>query len=166
MQSFSSTIGGIIKRKQNGLTLIEVLMCLAILGIITVLSQANFQASRQKNELDVLVDSIGSVIRLAKLQAISHGDVVVLTPLNTTHDWSDGIAMQFSRTHEIVSQWAWNLHYWHISWNGAGGLNEIHINPNLASSVSNGTFTLVNASTKEQVKLVVNRIGRVAVVDS
>lgn len=145
--------------KQNGFTLIEWLICFAVCSILVCISFASWIQLRQKNEQQLLIAEIKTAIHYAKLQAMSHGSSLMLSPQASNQDWSKGIKVM--KGHQLMHQWNWQNSNWDLRWQGAGGTNHIMISGSVSHAISNGRFILTNKNTQEQVILVLNRIGRI-----
>lgn len=155
--------------RRFGVTLIELLVCLAIMGMIGWLAMPFSPSFYQKNQLHVIVDEMKSAIRYAKLQAIIRGKYVILTPKADLNNWSSGMAlyMENATAHpwstsrgELIYEWTWPSTGTHIVWHGFQSNDYLRFAPELSQSAVNGSF-LIDINHQHQIKLMVNRLGRV-----
>ncbi|KGP64445.1 pilus assembly protein [Legionella norrlandica] len=151
--------------KSKGFTLIEIVVTLAILSGLLFIGTKSLFSITQKNERQVLIDNIKTAIQYSKIQAISLGAPLHLTPLNSNENWSNGMALlklnEASKKMELIYQWQWNSKHWNIDWHGVDSTNKITLSNNLAHAISNGKFILDNRLTHEKVTITLNRFGRV-----
>lgn len=86
------------KSLARGFTLIEVLVAIAILGILTALAMPNFSASIKRYRINAIRDEISSSLELARITAMTRGVSVFLArnpacagvTFVGTNDWSCG----------------------------------------------------------------------------
>lgn len=151
----------------KGYTLLELLFTLSIIAILSLSTMVSLSYFTKKNEQQVIVDEIRTAVQFAKLQALNFGNQVVLSPLNSTNDWSKGmILVQFSKKNnknETVYQWRWHHPHWLLEWSGVNSLNKITLSDRPLNAMSNGHFKLTNIHTKEHAVIVLNRLGRISI---
>ncbi|KTD36209.1 Tfp type 4 fimbrial pilin related signal peptide protein domain protein [Legionella nautarum] len=154
--------------RNYGLTLIELLAGLMIIGIVFALCIPLGFSLYGKNQLKLLENEIGIAIRFARNMALLKHVPLVLTPLPSSDNWSDGMILfidnknhQYAETDEIIHQWNWQKLKVQVSWVGFRSNNYLLFSSTLSHSASNGHFILRN-NEGNTVKLVINRLGRVA----
>lgn len=151
--------------KFKGFSLFEFIVVLALTSILLVLSVASYHTLIEKNEKQVLIDTISNAIHYSKLRAIQLGRSLYLLPLNTTAGWTEGVrlvtAARENRAKTIVHEWHWKTRNWSVSWSGVNSIQHIKIAESPLHAMSNGRFILENKSRHEKVVLVLNRLGRI-----
>lgn len=154
---------------QSGISLIELLIYLTIVGMLFCLTTPFAPSFYKKNELQVIVDEIKSAIRYAKLQAIIRGECLILTHRSGTSDWSSGMALYVEKLssrkqpvrESLLYEWRWQAVGSHVAWNGFQSKDYLRFGPDLNQSVVNGTF-LIDVDSQHPIRLIVNRLGRVS----
>lgn len=149
-----------------GFTLLELLISLFVLALITSFSLSNTSALYQKNQLQAVTSEIKKAIQTGKLQALSRGESLALTPLTNSTDWSSGMLLfvdnanhQYTPDGKLIYQWTWKSTGVHVSWQGFQSKNYLLFAANLKSNITNGFFIIKDNA--HQVKLIVNRLARV-----
>jgi prepilin-type N-terminal cleavage/methylation domain-containing protein len=146
--------------RDNGFSLLELLICLSIVTILLLGSISSTQPLITKNNREILEDEIKGAIEFAKLQSLFSGQDLVLTPFSNNKDWSDG--MRLYRDKEILREWHWPSRHITITWQGFHSDNYLLFSSDINSNTLNGTFKLTD-SDHNLSKLIVNRLGRVRV---
>jgi len=144
---------------QKGLTFIEVILCLAILGILVCFGTPFTSSLYKKNELQVVKDDIRGAIRLAKMTALVRGKPVRLTHRLGATDWSSGIVLS-SLDGAVLYEWQWRNKGLSVIWHGFQSREYLLFSPNLNNSAVNGYF-LMEDNKKQVSKITVNRLGQV-----
>ena len=155
--------------KLNGFTLIEVLVTLVLLAVLTLISFNSASFLRHKNERQIIIDELSTAIQYAKIQAISLGHPVSLTALDNELNWSKGMLLTQDNSKKdktILYQWQWHHPRWNIVWSGANVSQKIIFSNNPVSAISNGKFVIFDPYTKEQVVIILNRLGRIRLISS
>jgi Tfp pilus assembly protein FimT len=151
----------------KGFSLLELFVLLGVLSILALICIPNLSPLVHQNEQKALINELERAIQYTKLQAISHGHSLILTPLDDALDWSNGMVLtQFNnRTNnmEQVHQWQWHHPNWNIVWLGAHSSRTISISNNPTKAMSNGRFILTNNRTNYKITLVLNKLGRIRV---
>ena len=152
-----------IQTKIQGITLIELLITLMILAGLFTLSLTSLSFLNHKNEREILIHEIKSALHYARIQAINLEQPVFLA---SRHDdnWASGMILTQHHPSKILYQWHWQHPNWVVRWSGVHAANFISFSNNPLSAISNGRFHIAHASTKEQVILVLNRLGRIRVL--
>lgn len=151
--------------KKSGFTLIELLITLALIAILSLLSIASSTLFIRKNEQQVIVDEIRAAVQYAKLQAVNRGGEVFLSPLDQSLDWSRGVVLTEANKKEILYQWQWHHPHWVLSWSGVRSSHKITFSNNPINSISNGRFQLTHVDAKKPINIVLNRLGRIRIMD-
>lgn len=152
-----------VSKKTSGMTLVELLVCLTIIGVLFSFASPFGPTLYKKNQLQVITDQIKSAIRYAKLQAIIHGEHVILSYRPNTKEWSSGIALYTEHPHALktlIHEWTWPTSGCHITWQGFQSNQYLRFAPELSESAVNGTF-IIELAQQKSTKLIINRIGRV-----
>jgi type IV fimbrial biogenesis protein FimT len=76
---------------QRGFSLIELLMGLTIVGIVLHLVSPAFAAVTESNHRELVAQSLFSGIRIARTEAITHNQTIVIHSIN--NDWAQGWRM-------------------------------------------------------------------------
>jgi len=155
----------------GGISLIEMLIVVLVLGILASFSPLFLQGIVQKNQIHVVADEIKIALQFAKIEALAKAQSIALTPLPGHTDWSDGMALCidnkqhqcFSGT-ELIREWHWYHKGLQVNWSGFESSHYLRFTPDLMERTANGYFTVMDQSQKP-VKLVVNRLGRCRLVD-
>ena len=158
-----------VKKSEIGFTLIELLVSLSVLAIVLCCSFSFAPALYKKNQLQKVTDELKGAIVFAKIQALLTGDVLALTRLPGSNDWSDGIVLfidnpkhQYTPDAKLLHEWHWKYAGIHITWQGFQSKAYLLFSPDISNSTVNGSFLMTNEN-QQQSKLVVNRLGRVTV---
>jgi type IV fimbrial biogenesis protein FimT len=151
----------------KGFTLIELLTTLAILGCLSILSFGSYSYLMRANEQQIIIDELKTAIQYAKMQALGLDNSVILTPLDSSHNWAKGMVLSTwdkkTNTLKILYQWQWNHPCWILMWKGLHSSDKIIFSSYLASAMSNGHFTLSNRVLNQNISIILNRLGRVRV---
>lgn len=147
----------------KGFTLLELLCVLALFSLIAVFGLPAMNHLIKKNERLVLVDGLNALIRDAKIQAISQGRPLTLSPMEY-NNWAKGVVLwywdQEKSQRIIVYTWSWSYVHWRLLWQGAQG-DDLLISNKLTQAMSNGAFELCQNADENCTKLVLNKLGRV-----
>jgi len=150
----------------KGFTLLEQLICLFIIGIVVFFVFPGITSLYKKNQLQTVTAEITNAVHTGKLQALVTGETLVLTPLPSSNDWSDGMVLfvdnrehKYREDSRLLYAWKWTFPGVKISWQGMMSNNYLLFAIDMKSSMTNGYFMISNA--KQQVKLSVNRLARV-----
>jgi Tfp pilus assembly protein FimT len=153
--------------KVKGFTLIEMLFYCAICCSILFWGISSWVQLKRQNERETIVDAIKTAVHYARIQALSRGRSLVLSPRTSEKDWAQGMVLselnKEQKKQKVLQEWAWNHRQWTIAWTGATGSNNILIADNISAAMSNGTFLVKTKDGRQQVKLILNRFGRVSV---
>jgi type IV fimbrial biogenesis protein FimT len=81
------------KQKIDGFTLIEVLLGIAIIGVLAALAVPSFQDMLERNRLKEVVESLKSDLQFARTEAIKHSEnVIVSRKTGNAGSWCYGLA--------------------------------------------------------------------------
>ena len=147
----------LITRKVVGFTLIEVLISLAVFGILLVLGLSAFSVY-QKNHRDLVCKDIKSGIYYAKTRAFQTGVPATLAPLDETGDWSLG--MQLKQNDAVIYRWHWGYKDTKVAWQGFRAQDFIIFSKNLKFAAANGHF-LISSPNGSKTKITLNRLGHI-----
>lgn len=158
-----------VNYNQSGVTLVELMICLAIIGIICCVALPLTPKLYKQNQSQVIEDQIRYAIRLAKMQAIIRGERLILTHRNDTLDWSSGMALYVEKSShkklpehgQLLHEWQWPKSLVSVEWKGFQSKNYLRFEPELSHSAINGVFYIA-VGNEPLKKLVINRIGRVS----
>ena len=156
--------------KIKGFTLLELLVILVLISGLALYCLTSFSGFTRKNEQQIILDEITAAVQYAKMQALTLGHPVYLTPLDPSLNWSRGIVLTHfnikSNKMEPLYQWQWNYHNWNVNWFGIHLSKKITVSNNPVNAISNGKFIIANASSGERVTIILNRLGRMKSVKS
>jgi Tfp pilus assembly protein FimT len=154
-----------IKKYEIGVTLLELIILLAITGILYIIYIPISQLYLQHNHLEIVENDIKGAIRYARNMALIRGENLALIPL--TNDWSTGMQLivdnplhRYNDKDELIHQWQWYPIKLKITWHGFQSNYFLSFTPNFKQSSLSGHFLIIDLAGKQK-KLVVNRIGRV-----
>ena len=156
------------KQQHAGLTWIEVLVTLAILGILLVAGVTHWRGLQKQQAERRLFNDVGRVLAFARNQAFLQAETLVLLPRVASEGWSSGMVLKLKTA--ILDESAPQLHVWrwhysgvHLSWHGFLGDDALVVDHSPAKLAMNGYFLLETAHTN-QARWVVNRFGRIRVL--
>lgn len=151
----------------KGFTLMELLFTLFLISVILLFGVISFTSLVSRNEKQVILDEISVIVHYAKIQAINSGNTLYLSSLDKTANWSKGAQLirviHRSNQPSILYQWQWYHPHWIIKWSGITSSEKIVIAPDPLRAISNGHFNVINPSTKEEIVITLNRLGRVKI---
>lgn len=154
--------------KIKGFTLIELVVTLAIISGLAALGLITSSFIVKKNERQILIDEISNAVQYAKINAVILGTTVYLVPLDDALNWSKGAILKKLDVKKnkmvLVHQWQWHHSNWTVTWSGVNATDKIIVSSNLMKAISNGHFDLHNVYTKEDARVVLNKLGRLKVV--
>lgn len=158
------------RMQHQGFTLIEALFALGIAGILACLSVASLTYIIKKNDQESLLGEMRALIKYAKIQALASGEALYLAPKDPNLDWSNGVQLvqteKKTGATKILYQWQWRHPHWQITWKGVSSKDKINLPKSLNHAISNGHFLLKNIQSHIQIKLSLNRIGRLRMITS
>lgn len=148
--------------------LIELLLSLILFTLLLIHCFPVNLINYQKNQLQLRENEISSAIHYARNKALSSQQVLALTPLPDSQNWSEGMILfidnethQYTKDDEIIYQWTWKNNDIHISWQGFLSNNYLLFAKDLKRAASSGNFKLSNEKG-DTLKLVVNRMGHIS----
>ncbi len=81
------------RQKNTGFTLLELMIVVAIIGILAAIAVPSYQDMLERNRLKQVVESLKSDMQFARTQAIKHSeDVIVSRTTGTAGAWCYGLA--------------------------------------------------------------------------
>jgi prepilin-type N-terminal cleavage/methylation domain-containing protein len=98
--------------QQSGFTLIELMVCLAIIGLLLAAGFQQHGAAQARQRVNGLHDALVNAIATAKTQAMIHDQPVVMDPLSTCHggmpapNWACGWSMRLMDTAQPIQNQA------------------------------------------------------------
>ena len=163
------------KQSQAGVTLIETVCVLAILGILTGIAGPSMYQWRQRAAADSLIAALTADIALARIAAISRGQTTVVCPspdaqsCNENADWDAGWIVFLDANHdkarqpgETVISVAQARHVPALSFASTAGRRTIRLFPSGMGYGSNLTVTGCLRGVTHA-RLIMNNAGRVRV---
>lgn len=128
---------------------------------MATLGAISFTHFKNKNERQVILDEIRTAVLYAKTQSLQQGKPVYLTTLDGENNWAKGMRLSCVDAQEdILYQWQWHHPEWYVSFKGARNNKGIIFSNKPAQAISNGKFTLTNRQTREEIIVILNRLGR------
>ena len=156
-----------VKNMSAGLTLIELLVSMVIFAIVLCCSFSFSPSVYKKNQLQMVTDEVKGAIHFAKIQSLLTGDILALTRIPGSNDWSEGMLLfvdngkhQYGPDVKLLHEWHWQLSGVHIIWQGFQSKEYLLFSPDIGSNAVNGYFIIKN-HMQQQAKLIVNRLGRI-----
>lgn len=147
----------------KGFTLLEMIMVLFIVSILSFIGIQSMPNFMSRNEKEILIDEIKMAVDYAKTRSVNAGKRLKLLPLDNDLNWSKGAQLLEVKTQKIDHVWQWRHAHWAVYWQGVHASKTILLTPNPMNAISNGHFNLINLDTKEEVHLVLNRLGRLKI---
>ncbi|MDF1826936.1 MAG: type II secretion system protein [Legionellaceae bacterium] len=153
------------KSQHVGLTWIEVLVTLAIVGVLCSAGVSHWRGLQVKQAERRLFNEVGRVLIFARNQALLHSETLVLRPRVASKSWSSGMVLEFKhQTQDGRAQrlhtWSWHYPSLSLSWHGFLGDDVLVIEHRPAQLAMNGYFQVNNTELKH-VRWVVSRFGRI-----
>jgi type IV fimbrial biogenesis protein FimT len=155
-----------------GITLIELLVCLSIISSALLVGFFFAPPLYKKNQVYLVVNDIRTAVHIAKLQALSRGETMVLASSKRTENWSQGMLLFVDDAHhrdlsksKLLHQWDWSFEGVEVAWSGFKSKSHLSFTNNGRDSTANGYF-LIKGPDSCFVKIIVNRVGRLRQVDS
>ncbi|MCE0723903.1 MULTISPECIES: GspH/FimT family pseudopilin [Legionella] len=153
--------------KVKGFTLLELMITMFLFLSLSIVGIGSYTYFMKKNEQKTFIDELRTAIQYAKMQAIILGNSVYLAPLDVSSSWSNGMVLNFlnKKTNkiELIYQWQWSHPHWDLNWVGVSTTNKIVFSTHPGQAISNGHFILINKDTREQVVIILNRLGRIRI---
>lgn len=153
--------------KIKGFTLLELLITMSLLLVVSTLSVVSYSYLLRKNEQQVLIDELKIALHYAKTQAFILGKTVFLNSIDDTPNWANGMFLSSlnykTQRLERIHQWQWHHPRFSLTWDGVRIANQLSFSPNHARAISNGRFILMNHETRQQIIIILNRLGRVRI---
>jgi prepilin-type N-terminal cleavage/methylation domain-containing protein len=150
--------------KCKGLSLLELVVALAIISVLLVLVIPSYRNTFDKNERQVLIDTIYNAVQYSKHCALQLGHPLYLLPISGKKGWSYGLRLSKDINENSMNslhEWSFSHRNWNLRWKGSDSNKFITISNSPLHAMSNGTFVLENQLSHEQVILILNRLGRV-----
>ena len=146
------------KRKYAGLTWVEVLVTLAILGVLLVAGISHWRGLQIQQAERRLLSDVGRVLAFARNQAFLQGETLVLLPRFSADNWSSGMILQQGSTQQHA--WHWHHPGVRLTWHGFLGNDKLVVAHSPAKLAMNGYF-LLETGRSHSTRWVVNRFGRI-----
>jgi prepilin-type N-terminal cleavage/methylation domain-containing protein len=137
---------------QKGITLIELMVALFILGIITATAVPSMQSFLGGKNIEASAKIFDQSIRAARTQAIDRKARVSLRPIANGADWSGGWQMEVTDTAEVIRQVDTLASNLVVSSNVFTSGNPLIFEP-WGAAVQTGSFTMNFADCSNDSKL-------------
>ncbi|MGL6036637.1 MAG: GspH/FimT family pseudopilin [Legionella sp.] len=151
-----------------GFSLLEALITLVVVTVLTGIAINSLGFFQANNEQRLIEDELVRVVQYAKMQALSLGHAVYVTPLKPHEsNWAKGIRLEhinpLTQQPELLYEWSWHHPRWQLNWSGAGDSSRIVFAAAANHMISNGRFHLSDMSQQHHSSLSINRLGRIKV---
>jgi len=161
-----------MQKRQLGISFIEILMVLALLGTLYFLAIPAFTQFLMRQDREVTLDRLRTAIQFAKSEAAKQGKMITLCGSENQqtcakNNWNHGFILY---TEEEVKKWLpegvfpfEGPKYGTLRFKAFGGdFHTLHIGPN-GTTINNGTFVYCpkDKNAKEARALIINQFGRV-----
>ena len=90
-------------KKQQGFTLIELMIVVGLVAVLAGLAAPQFQTTIQNNRLVTTTNELRGAISFARSEAVKRGSSVVFESTGGTTDWSAG--WQVKAGNDIIREW-------------------------------------------------------------
>ncbi|NCT56125.1 MAG: type II secretion system protein [Legionella sp.] len=153
------------KQHHAGLTWVEVLVTLAILGILFSAGVSHWRGLQTNQAERRLLSEIGRVLIFARNQALLRSETLVLRPRVASESWSSGMVLELKNPTSDGDPQKLHTWYWHapgacLTWHGFRGDDALVVDHRPAQLAMNGYF-LLEKPDSDQTRWVVNRFGRI-----
>ena len=148
----------------TGMTLIELLICLAIFSIVWFFSLPSSSELTDRNQIECVKNDIESALQYAKMQSMLRNETLLIMSLPNEQNWSHGIAV-FSGADlsnlKPLHMWPWHFKNIQVLWKGFQSRNYLRFATGINHYATNGHFLIQGQYSA--VKLVINRFARLRV---
>lgn len=165
--------------KPQGFSLPELLITIAVLGIISSISLPNLTSYLQKNAAESDIYILKKLIYHAKSNAINSGQYVTICVLNSQDEchrasnWSSSVTTFIDPNRNGVIETGEKIthvaqvgkHASSIQWRSFNRRGYLQFSPLGLSTASNGTFTYCPKEGISALQLILNRQGRLKISD-
>ncbi len=151
----------------QGLTLIELLLTIAILGLILWFSLPLSSSFYQKIQLQVIENEIKSAIRFAKTQALISGYPILLRTIDGSKGLTvcvDNMKHQCAPDDSTLQEWHWSYDGIDVDWSGFQSKQYLIFSADESKNAVNGYFS-IKYKGRLVTKITLNRLGRVRVTN-
>lgn len=142
----------------KGYTIIELCITLALIGILCAFSLPINHYFFSAKKLEILRAEIKNVVRFARTYALINNKILILKPVVSSANWSQGATLIEASTQKIIYQWHWWRSKINVSWVGFNSNRYLVFAPDLKHSAVNGYFKLSYPSL-DPLTVIVNRLG-------
>ncbi len=159
----------------KGFTIIEMLVVLAIVGILFVIGIPSFSHFKIQIHADLAISQLYRAIQLTRSEAIKTGSIATLCAssdgLQCGTDWSKGYMVFIDReANGQLNQDDQMIHFFKpvkgggvISWSNFRRFDYLQMTPLGNTNAQNGTFLYCSANKKSKQALIVSLSGRLRI---
>tara|TARA_R110000868_G_scaffold8205_9_gene42834 strand:- start:11293 stop:11811 length:519 start_codon:yes stop_codon:yes gene_type:complete len=156
---------GLRVENKKGLTLIEVLVVIALLGIVAAIALPNMKSFMQKQQANSVMHTLNSAIHYARSEAVKTGEIVGLCGSDDgetcSSDWSKGYIIYLVESNELLRSYL--ITHGHLQWRAFPTSQYLQFIPSGFSKQQNGTFVYCSADKSLAQALIVSQTGRVRI---
>lgn len=160
--------------KKSGFTLVELLVCIAVIAVISMWALPSFNALMARQELKNTQIKILQAIRVARYQAITYKAHIMICSSQDmqacqNNQWNSGFVIfvntnknkQIDNNETIIHRERLNLKYGNLKWTGFGNPTGLTFHSNLGLPISsNGTFLYCSTAQQAHQQIIISKMAQ------